>query len=134
MNTPAPPPGQPPDYISIPDHLKAKPIGGTGLPEGLGPLLRRAGIRSLGDLDGKRLSDFEGCDRWNGRTCWALRRLIVSTIHPGQSRDPSLRPIPMRYWLSWQSPIEVPRAAADVRLEDLPVSGRLQGVLEDLGV
>ena len=60
MSTSALPPGNPPDYISIPAHLKSTPVDGLALPGRLRYLLRYTRVRLLGDLDGKRLSDFEG--------------------------------------------------------------------------
>ena len=124
----------PPDYISIPEHLKATPVGGPGLSERLRNLLRFAGIRLLGDLDGKRLSDFEPYRGCGQGTLWALRCMIFKALHPGVKPDLSTRPIPMRYWRPSKPTIEVVRAAGDLRPKDLPVSVRLEGVLQGLGI
>ncbi len=94
-----------PDYISIPDHLKATPIaslsrslGKPGLhnrPARLLHLFEYAGIRSLGDLDGKRLSDFESYRNCGRVTIWALRCLIFRALHPQSRLDRHTWPVPM---------------------------------------
>ena len=132
----------PPDYISIPEHLKPKPIeplkakipGGSRLPERLRHLLQYAGIRLLGDLDGKRLLDFEPYRGCGEQTIRALRRMILRELHPGVRADPSMMPISMRDWRPPEQTIEVARTSHGLRLNDLPVSVRLEGVLKDLGI
>ena len=124
----------PPDYISIPEYLRATPVGGPGLSERLRNLLRYAGIRLLGDLDGKRLSNFEPYRGCGQGTLWELRCMIFKALHPGVKPDLSTRPIPMRYWRPSKPTIEVVRAAEDLRPKDLPVSVRLEGVLQGLGI
>jgi hypothetical protein len=132
----------PPDYISIPEHLKSKPIeplkakiaGSSRLPERIRHLLEYAGIRLLGDLDGKRLSDFEPYRGCGEQTIQALRRMILRELHPGVRADPSMMPIPMRDWRPPEQTIEVSGAARGLRLKDLPVSARLEGVLKGLGI
>jgi hypothetical protein len=124
----------PPDYISIPEHLKATPVEGQGLPERLRSLLRCSGIRLLGDLDGKRLSDFEEYrESWQGAIS-ALRLMIIRAIHPGVAPDRRTRPILVRYWWAPERAIEVARPAGDLWLKDLPVCFRLEGVLRNLGI
>ena len=124
----------PPDYISIPEHLRATPVRGQGLPEGLGELLRRTGICVLGNLDGKRLSDFEDHHGWPRQALWGLRQVILTTIHPDLPPDRRTRPIPIHHWWPPERPIEVSPTLHDLRLQDLPVSARLEGVLKDLGI
>ena len=124
----------PPDYISIPEDLKATPVEGPGLPERLRSLLRGSGIRLLGDLDGKRLSDFEEYLESGKGAISALRLMIIRAIHPGVLPDRRTRPILVRYWWPPERAIEVARPAGDLWLKDLPVSVRLEGVLRDLGI
>jgi hypothetical protein len=124
----------PPDYISIPEHERATPVRSQGLPERLGELLRRAGICALGDLDGKRLSDFEDYHRWPRQALWELRQVILAAIHPDLPPDRRTRPIPIHHWWPRERAIEVSPTARDLRLQDLPVSARLEGVLQSLGI
>jgi hypothetical protein len=138
MNTPALPPGNPPDYISIPEHLKSQPvqvpkpehIGGLRVAANLGRLLQSAGIHVLGGLDGKRLSDFS-CGHM---TLWALREMIIRAVHPGAVLDQKTRPVPMLYWWPPARPLEVAPAAWGLRLKDVPLSSRLRGALTSLGI
>jgi hypothetical protein len=127
MSTFALPPGNPPDYISIPEHLKSTPVDGLALPGRLRYLLRYTRIRLLGDLDGKRLSDFEGYPRCGD---WTLRALRCMILHPEdlsmlRVRGRDCRPEPA---------IEVARAIHGLSPQDLPVSVRLEGVLRGLGI
>jgi hypothetical protein len=132
----------PPDYIAIPEDLKSKPIeslnaksaGGSRLPKRLRNLLEYAGIRLLGDLDGKRLADFEPYRGCGGETIEALRRMVLRELRPGVRAGPSMMPIRMRDWRPPEQTIEVSGAARDLRPEDLPVSVRLEGVLKGLGI
>ena len=86
------PAGTPPDRINIPEHLEFKPVAAFRLPARLRHLLQYAGIRLLGDLDGKRLSDFaeyRGCGK---NTLRALRHLLLRALHrrtPTRSRAKS---------------------------------------------
>ena len=123
-----------PITFSIPEYLRATPVGGPGLSERLRNLLRYAGIRLLGDLDGKRLSNFEPYRGCGQGTLWEVRCMIFKALHPGVKPDLSTRPIPMRYWRPSKPTIEVVRAAEDLRPKDLPVSVRLEGVLQGLGI
>jgi hypothetical protein len=125
---------KPPDYISIPEHLKATPVGGPGLPAPLRNLLGCAGIRVLGDLDGKRLSDFEDSPQQGGGAIATLRLIILRALHPGVEPDRRTRPILVPYWWPPERAIEVAPPAGDLRLKDLPVSPRLEGVLNGLGI
>ena len=142
MDPPQTPTGTPPDYISIPEHLKSKPIGppqarlagGPRLGARLCYLFEGAGIQVLGDLDGKRLSDFEQHRNCGAGTIWALRRLILRALYPGRKLDLSTRPIPMRYWLPLEHTLEVPDDALALKIRDLPVSAHLEGVLKEWGI
>jgi hypothetical protein len=142
MDPPETSPDNPPDYISIPEHLKSKPIGplqarlagGLRLGARLRYLFEGAGIQVLGDLDGKRLSDFHQHRNCGAGTIWALRRLILRALYPGRKPDLSTRPIPMGYWWPVEHTIEVRPAAVDLKVKDLPMSARLAGVLGELGI
>ncbi len=127
MSTSALPPGNPPDYISIPEHLKSTPVDGLALPGRLRYLLRYTRVRLLGDLDGKRLSYFEGYPRCGDGTLRALRHLI---LHP---EDPSMLRVRGRDCRP-EPAIEVARAIHDLSPQDLPISVRLKGVLRGLGI
>ena len=134
--------GNPPDYISIPEHLKSRPVehltsklaGRRRFPKRLSHLLQYAGIHLLGDLDGKRLSYFEeyrGCGKGTVR---ALRRLLLRALYPGVKSDPSALPVRMRDWRPPEPIIEVANAVCGLYLQDLPVSVRLEGILRALGI
>ena len=92
LSTTSLPPGAPPDYICIPEHLKSKPIAAFRLPARLRHLLQYTGIRLLGDLDGKRLSDFADYRGCGEETLRALRHLLLRALHrrtPTRSRAKS---------------------------------------------
>jgi hypothetical protein len=134
-----PPSWDPPDYISIPEHLKLQPIKhlrsslvGSRATSGLRRLLDAAGVRVLGDLDGRRLSDFEEYRKAGGATLWALRSVILGAIKPGAELDMSTRPIPMRHWWPLEQTMVVGPAAFNLQPNDLPISPRLEAVLKDL--
>ena len=142
LRTVNPSPDNPPDHISIPENLKSRPVeplksklaGGPRIPERLSHVLQYAGIRVLGDLDGKRLSDFETYRGCGQGTVWALRGMILRALHPAVKPDLRMRPIPMRDWWPPAQTIEVARAVRGLSLKDLPVSARLEGVLKGLGI
>lgn len=75
------PAGTPPDDIRIPEHLKSKSVAAFRLPARLRHLLQYAGIRLLGDLDGKRLSDFAEYRGCGETTLRALRHLLLRALH-----------------------------------------------------
>jgi hypothetical protein len=99
------PPAVVPDLILIPEPLKSIAI------ESLGPdspisqkkysatklrsLLRHARIQRLGDLHGKRLSDFEQYRSCGRHTIAALRDMLLTAINPGVKPNPRSLPIPM---------------------------------------
>jgi len=144
-STAAPPPHHSLDYISIPDRLKSKPIAALGRSLGvpgltgrrvvrLKHLLQYAGIRVLGDLDGKRLSDFgqyRGCGK---ETVSSLRTMILRALHPGIKLDRSAWPIPL--WSDQPLPraLQVARGYRALRFHDLPVSHHLECLLRDRGI
>jgi hypothetical protein len=136
------PSNEAPDYISIPEPLKLHPIepldpalvGGPRLCARLRSVLQQAGVQLLGELDGKRLSDFEEFRQCGAGTLWALRSMILRALQPGVEPDLHTRPIPMRAWWTTDQIIEIAPAIVDVRTNELPLSVRLAGVLQGLGV
>ena len=137
-----PPIETPPDFISIPKHLKSKPVeyltskfaGGSTLRGRLNHLLQYAGIRLLGDLDGRCVSDFKEYRGCGEGTLLELRRMLDRALHSGAKPDLGTRRIPGRYWWPAKRTFKVSRAAGGLSLEDLPVSARLQVVLKRLGI
>ena len=133
MNAPSSSPGTPPDYISIPEHLKSEPVVGSRLPARLRHLLQYAGIQSLGDLHGKRLSDFREFRGCRKGTLWSLKSMILLALHPGVNPDPRAWPFPLRRYTP-RLKIEVSAAIGHLRFKDLPVSTRLELVLKFIGI
>ena len=134
-----PPSWVPPDYITIPEHLKSQPIKplrsslvGSRATTRLRRLLDAAGVRVLGDLDGRRLSDFGEYRKAGGAMLWALRVVILGAIKPGAELDMSTRPIPMLHWWPLEQTMVVGPAAFNLQPNDLPISPRLEAVLKDL--
>ena len=133
MNSPTLPPGAPPDYIAIPEHLKSKPVADFRVSVRLRHLLQYAGIQRLGDLDGKRLSEFgefRGCGKG---TLWSLKRMILRELQSRVKADPRTLPIPL-HWYKRGPRMEVSEAIRHVRLKDLPVSTKMERVLEGIGI
>jgi hypothetical protein len=133
MNSHPLPRGAPPDYITIPEHLKSKPVADFKVSVRLRHLLQYAGIQRLGDLDGKRLSEFgefRGCGKG---TLWSLKRMILRELKPRVKADPQTLPIPL-HWYRPGLRMEVSAAIRHVRLKDLPVSTKMERVLEGIGI
>ena len=86
-STPKLPSAKPPDYISIPEHLRAQPAHVLVGSRRVQRLFEQANIRRLWDLDGKRLSDFAGYRGCNKMTLWELRRLLLRVLHPDVEPD-----------------------------------------------
>ena len=141
-NPPSSPLGTPPDFISIPEHLKSKLVehltsklaGDSRLPTRLNHLLQYAGIRLLGDLDGKCVSDFKEYRGWGEATLLELRRMISRALDSGAKPALGTRRNPGRYWWPAKRTFKVSRVAGGLSLDDLPVSARLQDVLKGLGI
>ena len=132
MNTPALPPGNPPDYISIPEHLRTRPFAEVG-DSHLRRLLLQANIRLLGNLHGRRLSELEAYPGCGERTVWDLRDRVIRAVYPGAEPDLETWPIPMRFYRPNPS-LAVSAAIGHLKLQDLPVSTRLELVLKGLGI
>ena len=133
MNSPTLPPGAPLDYIAIPEHLKSKPVADFRVSVRLRHLLQYAGIQRLGDLDGKRLSEFgefRGCGKG---TLWSLKRMILGELQPRVKADPQTLLIPL-HWYKRGLRMEVSAAIRHLKLKDLPVSTKLERVLEGIGI
>jgi hypothetical protein len=142
VNLSSPRPGTAPDYISIPERLKSKRVdnltsklaGGSTLPGRLKHLFQNAGIRLLGDLDGRCVSDFKQYRACGHGTLCELRRMLDRAL--GSSAKPELgrRRTPGRYWWPAKRTFEVSRAAGGLSLDDLPVSALLHVLLKDSGI
>jgi hypothetical protein len=130
------------DCISIPEHLKSKPVanlmskfaGGQKLPARVSRLFQYVGIRLLGDLDGKRLSDFAGYRGCGEGTLWALTCMIFRALHPAAKPDLSALPFGRRDDTSPPLSLAVPKVARALRPGDLPISWRLESALNGLGI
>ena len=133
MNSPLPS-GQSPDHISIPEHLRNQPVAEMPMPGRVGRLLGCANVRRLGDLDGKRLSDFEGYPGFADTTVWQLRCLVLRALHPGVEPDLTTWPIPIRNYRPPGPTFDVSPGIRAFSPLDLPVSTRLKNVLGSLGI
>ena len=132
MSTPNLSHGNPPDYIAIPEHLRTKPVPKVAKRR-LERLLERASIRLLGNLHGRRLSDFEAYPGCGHLTVLDLRDMVIQALYPGAQPDLEAWPTPMRYYKAHPS-LEVSAAIGHLRLQDLPVSVRLDNALEGTGI
>jgi hypothetical protein len=135
----------PPDLILIPDRLKSVPIDPLGamirgacrnklVAVRLGRMLREAGVACLGDLDGKRLSDFEERRGCGPLSRVALRRLVIKALYPGVRETANLRPIRMRDYVAPPAAIQVAEADRGLKVDELPMSVRLEKVLGGMGM
>jgi len=127
-------PNTPPDYISIPEHLKSTPVASLRTSVRLGHLLQYARIRCLGDLHGKRLSEFEEYRGCGEETIRELRFMIVRALHPRVEPALTTWPIRVRDYHPPAQAIEVVHAIRQLRPGELPVSVRLHGVLQELDI
>lgn len=135
----------PPDLILIPDRFKSAPIDSLYRARGfkgrtnrylarLKNVLRDAGVRSLGDLDGKRLSDFEQRRACGAVTVIALRTMLLKALYPGVRKRSGMRPIRMRDHKALPPVIEVGEFCRGLRLDELPMSVGLEGGFRARGV
>jgi hypothetical protein len=137
-----PPLETPPDYISIPERLKSKRVdrlisklaGGSTLPGRLKHVFECAGIRLLGELDGRCVSDFKQYRGCGPGTLCELRRMLDRTLDSRAKPELGKRRTPGRYWWPAKRTFRVSRAAGGLSLDDLPVSALLQGLLKGLGI
>lgn len=133
-STPKLPSAKPPDYISIPDHLRAQPAYVLVGSRRVQRLFEQANIRRLGDLDGKRLSDFAGYRGCSKMTLWELRRLLLRVLHPDVEPDLTTWPILMSDYQPPGPTFAVPEMVRAISPRGLPISFRLEHVLNRLGV
>ncbi len=120
-------------HISIPEHLKSTPVNPAAEKWQLRLLIEHANIRTLGDLDGKRLSDFEHYSGCAGATVWGLRCLIFRALHPGLEPDRTTWPVPIGDW-DMERLIEVAPAVRGLSLKCLPLHFRLERLFENLQI
>jgi hypothetical protein len=120
--------GTPPDCIIIPEALRSVPVAGSKIPARLRRLLHYAGIQCVGDLHGKRLSDFREFRGCGGQTLSWLKSMIVRALQPGAKPDTRAWPFTPNLRL------EVPVTCGHLRLRDLPISSRLLAALNFQGI
>jgi hypothetical protein len=131
MKTSEPP--NPPDLISIPKRLRGRRIDNLPIPGGICPFLLSVGVRTLGDLDGKRLSQFKGpgCGM---PSLYRIRQVLLRLIYPRRHIDWSTSPL-----LPLDPPPPPGAFSVPVALHTAPpdwlfMSTRLFNVINSMGV
>lgn len=122
-------PGGPDDEISIAPAAGALSIARLGTSRRLLRLLRQHKVATLGDLQGQAMSALRS-SRGFGSGCSQELRDIVARANAGQPPLPPKAASARKLFGTWT----VPGKAASLKVEDLPLSVRLEGVLKKLGV
>jgi hypothetical protein len=133
MSTLSPPPGSSPDYIVIPEQIRSEPVAGSRIPVRLRHLLHYAGIQTLGDLHGKRLSEFREFRGCGTKTLSSLKSMILRALQPGTNPDPRAWPFPLRTYTP-SLRLEIPAKYGHLRVRDLPISTRMEIALKSMGI
>ena len=119
--------------ISVPEHLRSCTLDDRRLPGHLRSLFWSARLHHLGDLHGKRVSDFAHFRNCGKITLRQLECLAAAIQRPGAAWPPPLRH--GRREGVWScGEFRVPAAAGWLRPEELPISQRLETLLRKAGV
>ena len=117
--------------IHIPADLRWQAIEGRAVSVRLAGVLRRAGIRVLGDLHGRKVDDFTSKRNCGPKTLYELDVLIrQARASVEQTRDPKAGSLLPGKGVSFV----VPESISQLRFAELPISRRLTNFVRSIGL
>jgi hypothetical protein len=112
--------------IDIPAGLRRQPLEAWQTSARLNGLLRRSGIRVLGDLHGRKVRDFASAKNCGAKTLHELDSLV----HGAESGAPTNGNVPV---FQNGAGFAIPESVCQLQFHELPITKRLANVVRSIG-
>jgi len=112
--------------IDIPANLRGEPLEGCQTSVRLSGVLRRSGVRVLGDLHGRKVVDFA----WERNCGFKTLHELDSLARRAESRAPTNGNVPL---LQNGAGFAIPESVCQLQFHELPITTRLANVVRSIG-